>query len=420
MRPQYTNLLLLVGIFENIEDIDIRLHQRSQMQAAGFDELRNLLVGFKSDNIDTLLAHLQRLMDEDEQKLKEQVDQEMLKSYGDPKDVYSALVERTGGTKAADYFLSIMQHLLLIREDGPALTHYYQLLDGIVTDVVLDKKLAGAEGRLGNSVSKIIASLNDADRVQQLQDEAQESRSQAARLKFEKEALEEEIATGEGGLVGRLKEEIKHLEEKLAISRATTTRLQGQLEAQKAGYDEQIAQLEAQIMALFEMLRNLNKDVRKELEKMDDSAMNRKTLIDNLDRHFQRAVTQDILEGKKNKSKRSGRNGGDGDDQDEGEDDDDVDSVASPRRGSLKRSKPVRSSKSTRISEAQGGRVSQFMDADDAEEEEQMQQQLAASASGVRSFPTSTAGGFCADVLPTVFSARRTSLKLEKREEPST
>jgi cytokinesis protein len=351
------------------------------MQAAGFEQLRGLFLDFRSDAIDKQLANLQLLMDEDEQRLKEQMDEQMMKNYGDPKDVYDAVRARTEGTQASDYFLSMMQHLLLIREEGPALAHYYQLLDSIVTDVVLDKKLAGAEGRLGNSVSKIIASLNDAERVQALDSQVQEFRSQALRFKLEKEALEEEIAAGGEGMVGRLKDDLAHLEEKLAISRATTARLQGQLEAQKAGYEEQINQLEAQIMALFEMLRNIGRDVRQELEKMDDGSMDRKALISRLDRHLQRSMTKDILEGRKEISK--GISKGDF------VDGVDEDAEHTPRPGTLKRAgKKGQTPKGAHFSEAPG-RISQFMDAEDAEEEEQMQQQLANSVNAV-----STSGDF--------------------------
>ena len=125
---------------------------------------------------------------------------------------------KTQGTKARDYFLSSLQHLLLIREEGPALVHYYQLVNSVVTDIVLNKKLPGSEDRLGVSVQQIIAQLNEADRFHAIEDQATEARALALELQLKNEALREEIAQGADGLVGQLKGKVSHLQEKLGPS----------------------------------------------------------------------------------------------------------------------------------------------------------------------------------------------------------
>lgn len=359
----------------NIDDLDIRVHHRSQMEAAGLQSIIEHCRSFGVAVIDKQLQILQGMLDEDENKLKERVDQAILRDLANPEDVYNALRAKTADTKAKDHFLSIMQHMLLIREEGPALAHYYQLIDSLVADVVLDKKLVGAEQRLGHSVERIIAQFNESDRHQYLEDELVKANAAALRFRLEKEALEEEVAQGEGGLVGSLKGKVARLEEKLAISRENTQKLQGQLETQKAGYEEQIAQLEAQIMELFRMLKEVSKGVGKIIDHANAGGMDRRTLIETLEKHLQRDKTISILEGR--------------DKRRDGPPVDGVDNDETPRKsGSLRRTNQLPSTRgrkpppgrSTRISEAQNGRSSQFMDADDEIEQEQIQQQIAEGA----------------------------------------
>lgn len=352
-----------------MEDLDLRLHHRAQMEAAGLQRIIALCRGFGVPTIDKQLKILLAVLDEDEAKLRERLDQEILRDLNNPQDVYNAIFSKTQDTKARDYFLSMMQHLLLIREDGQPMVHYYQLIDSLITDVVLDKKLAGAEQRMGHSVERIIAQFNEADRYQFVEEEANNARAEANRLRVEKEALEDEVAEGQDGMVGRLKSQLAHMDEKLSVSRETVTRLQGQLEVQKAGYEEQIAQLEAQIMELFKMLKEMGKGVDSILDS-SGSQMDRKTLVATLEKHFQRAKTIGILEG----SDRWLKN------MVEGEED--VDATPG-KKGSLRRSALTKSTKTKTI---ENGRVSQFMDADDADAQEQIEQQLAAGVNVVRDF----------------------------------
>lgn len=361
------------------------------MEAAGLQRIVVLLQGFNYANIDTNLKNLYRILDDDERRLRERLDQEVLRDLNNPQDVYNAISARTQDTKARGHFLSMMQHLLLIREEGKPMVHYYQLIDSLVTDVVMDKKLAGAEQRIGHSVERIIAQFNEADRHQAVEAEAAEARATVARLRLEKEALEEEVAQGQDGLVGRLKSQLTHAEEKLGVSRETTSRLQGQLATQKAGYEEQIAQLEAQIMELFRMLKEIGKGMETVLE---GGGMDRKTLVRQLEKDFHRRKTIQILEGKEGYEKWK-RPVGSSHEVELEEEEEDLD--ATPGKTSLRRSRAPGSKKKVIGTDISGkgaavaiidenGRVSQFMDADDAHAQEQIQQQLEAGANLVRHF----------------------------------
>jgi cytokinesis protein len=367
-------LVLINGVLNFVDDLDLRVHHRSQMESAGLQRIMGLCRNFGVPTIDKQLRILQTAIDEDEQKLRERLDKEILQNLNNPQDVYNTIRSKTEDTKARDYFLSMMQHLLLIREEGPAMVHYYQLIDSIITDVVLDKKLSGAEQRLGHSVERIIAQFNEADRYQAAENEAAEARTQLLRLRLEKELLEEEIAQGHDGLVGQLKEKVMQVEQKLQVSRETTTRLQGQVQTQREGYEEQIRQLEAQIMELFRMLKEVGKGMDTIL---DTGSVDRKTLVATLEKHFQRNKTISILEGRDKRRKKKGSNAPEEMDEDD----------RTPRKSTSLKNKE---SKSSKVSDARGTRASQFMDADEVTAQEQMQQQLAAGAKMVGIFNSTT------------------------------
>ncbi|KAH7921499.1 hypothetical protein BV22DRAFT_1096436, partial [Leucogyrophana mollusca] len=374
-----TNMFVIVRIIDAIEDLEVRLHHRAMMEASGLQRIVTLCREFAVPPMEKQLDDLRDMLEEDEQKLRERFTQEALRDMGNAEDVWKALCLRTDNSCAKDYFLSMLQHLLLIRAEGPEMVKYYQLLDSIVTDVVMDNKLAGAEQRLGNSVQRLIGQLNEAERYQSVVDEAAEARAQALRLKLEKDALEEEVGQGYGGLVGQLKNKVVHLEQKLGVARETTSRLQGQLESQKAGYEEQIAQLEAQIMELFRMLKEVGKGVERIIES-NSGSMDRRTLIETLNKHLERTKTINILEGTNRRKKGKGHEGEDGESEVSEDDSRDI----TPRKSNLKRGVNLphpgapKSSKLMRMSEVQSGRASQFMDAEAADEQEQMHQQLVA------------------------------------------
>ncbi|EGN96042.1 hypothetical protein SERLA73DRAFT_162010 [Serpula lacrymans var. lacrymans S7.3] len=365
------NMLLINGMIEVIEDLDLRLHHRAQMESAGLHRIVDLCRAFQVPFIDLQLGILQDALEEDERRLRERLDQEILRDLSNAQDVYNAIRAKTQGSRAEDYFLSMMQHLLLIREEGPAMVHYYQLLNAIVTDVVLDKKLSGAEQRLGHSVEHIIAHFNEAERLQVAEDEAAQIRAEMLQLKLDNQVLEEEVAQGHGGLVGQLKEKVLHLEKKLDLGRDTITKLRSQLETQKAGYEEQIAQLEAQIMELFRMLKEVNKGVDKILES-NSGSMDRKMLLDELNKHMQRTKTISILEGRDSKEI--------------------LDKPPSSKSGGKQTTgSNTAKSISANMPDAQNGRTSQFMDADEADVQEQIQQQL---AEGIKAVGFSPKDGF--------------------------
>ena len=57
----------------------------------------------------------------------------------EPEDVFKMLRALTSGTPAGPHFLSVMQHLLLIRDDFFARPQYFKLVDKCVSQIVLHR-----------------------------------------------------------------------------------------------------------------------------------------------------------------------------------------------------------------------------------------------------------------------------------------
>lgn len=254
------------------------------------------------------------------------------------------------------------------------MVHYFQLLNSLVTDVVLDKKLANAEQRLGLTVERIIGQFNEADRLQAALEGVAEGRSLASKLQLEKVSLEEEIAQGLDGLVGRLKEQLVKVEDKLNISRETTSRLQNQLVIQKTEYEERIAQLEAQVLELFRMVKEVGSGV---VSVIDNGSTDRRALIDALEKQYQRREAIHILEGKDSSMNKKSTKTGVSEQGDADEENSDPD--ATPGKPKKHANASLRqNNKPSGLVLDETSRVSQFMDADETDAQEQIQQQMAA------------------------------------------
>lgn len=356
----------------------MRMHYRSQMETAGLNRILERCKEFNFSGLDKQLEQYNELLEEDRKQLMQNFDQDILRDMSDPFDVYRAIMSSIEGTQAFKHFLSAMQHLLLVREEGDIKNRYFQLIDSLVTSVVLDKKQAfsgGLSNTVGLSVERLVAQFGEQERAQAAEKEATEARVQLGRLKLEKEALEEELASVGDGLVGNLKEKLAAAEEKLRISRLTTEALQAQVTEQQRAYEEQIQQLELQISELFKML----KESRGFASALDASqGMDRKELIYTISKQMERKKTIGILEGRHRKKK--------GDNDNDSEEESEADEGA----GEADQVETLRQRRRTARRRAQigpnganldgAGRTSQFMDAEEERVRLHIEESLAAGA----------------------------------------
>lgn len=344
---QLSTLILINALIGETDDYELRMHVRSQMESSDVRDLMEACKAFGLPNLDRQVEIFEQLEEDDRERMMDQFDRTVLQDMSDPNDVYNALLQSVNGTPAFKFFLSAMQHLLLIREEPEVRTRYYQLIDKLVTTIVLDKKPnfdSGLQGMIGVSVARLVAQFNEQDRMQVAEDEAGQARSLVLQLELEKEVLEKELNKGANGLVGELRDKLAISEGKVESLRTTVNILQQKIETQRRDFEEKLRQLEAQIMEMFKMLREAST-----LEDVIDGGggMDRKSLIETLERQFQRKKTVGILEGKDPDVNEFGFTG-------------DISQASISGRAARASRKPR-----MKQSELPPGRASQFMDAEE-------------------------------------------------------
>lgn len=290
------------------DDLDLRVHHRSQMEAAGVRKIFDRLTEFESIQINRQLKNWETLASEDNQRLLELYDQEVLKNVRDPDEVFQAIEKRVAGTKANDYFLSAMRHLLLIRGEEDEQARYYQLVDALIASIVLDRNpnfAGGLSSITGVSVARLFAQMGDQEHARQVEEDAKGLRTRVVELEFERDNMRERLDQSADGLVGDLQAKIKSLEEKLRLSRHNTDALKGQLNEKERGFNEQTQQLEVQITELFKMLREARgfESLVTATEQASSGGMARKDLVVTLAKQMERQKTIGILEGAHRKKK---------------------------------------------------------------------------------------------------------------------
>ncbi|KAG8899897.1 hypothetical protein FRB99_006387 [Tulasnella sp. 403] len=305
-------IALINLLLRGFEDLELRVHNRSEMEKAGLLRIVEKCKQFGTQSINKHLEDFERLAEEDRLQLVKNYNEAYLKDMSNPYDVYRALISSVEGTPAYAFLLSAMQHLLLIREDPETRSRYFQLVDELVTSVVLDKKpgfKGGLSDTIGVSVARLVAQFGEQDRAQKAEDDTAMARAQITQLQLEKEYLEEQVALGQEGLVGELKAKLASTEKQLRVSRQNCDTLSGRVEEQEREFQEKISQLEAQIGELFRMFKEANVyDIMRTNDRGDTTK--NEEVITAIQKQMERKKAFGILEGRTPRKSRRGLDGG--------------------------------------------------------------------------------------------------------------
>jgi cytokinesis protein len=157
---------------------------------------------FGNDLINLQIRKFERVAEADMAELIESYNNHVLQNMNDPHDVFEALLNSVEGTRAFDYFLSTLQHMLLIRYDNDLKTRYYQVIDSLVTNVVLDQHyLESGTQKSAGSVSSIIAKFEKEEQLEQALKDLKETKDQLNKVLSRKNELELELSINQGKLI---------------------------------------------------------------------------------------------------------------------------------------------------------------------------------------------------------------------------
>lgn len=287
--------MLLIGALIKHSELNVRHVLRAQMETSG---LKRILDKYAILDHPHLTRYTKMFYDDalnDESEIADNMKEDVVMNFSDPRGTFDAILANTQG-RALDFLTSTLKQLLLVPHDAEGRMRYFQLIDRVVSSIVTDRK--GFDGDfsslLGSSVATIVSQFADQDRLEDALEDAADARATVARLRREREALEEEIAQKDEGLVGQLKSRVDELERNLFASRAVGETLRGELSNRQSAYKARIAALELQVRELFNMLKEA-----KTLESIrdDGGVLDRRELMDLMEKKIQRTKAIQRLEG---------------------------------------------------------------------------------------------------------------------------
>ncbi|CAE6358045.1 unnamed protein product [Rhizoctonia solani] len=360
-------IMTINAILTRAPDLKTRISLRTNMEMAGVQQIIDFAkeMGSITEGMATNLNQYIASAEDDQAELRDQLGREVLNNMQDPYELFKTVNETIRESPAQAYFMSCLKHLLLIpQEDAETRTKYYQVIDGLITDIILERRASYAH-EFGDpaaiSFQKLAASFGEQERAEKAEAEVSELRGQLVRLKYDKELLDEELGRGSDGLVGDLKAKVAMLEEKLRASRQTSDALQAKLVDEGRSHRERIEQLEFQILELFNMLKvGMSEDMLSSAGNQDGTG--RRQLIEQLTKQHERKKTISILEGQKRRKK--GKNILD---EDTEESDDEVDLTPATTGVTGRAATSIRRKKSRingKGAVGPDGHSSQFQDAD--------------------------------------------------------
>ncbi|XP_018057951.1 PREDICTED: protein diaphanous [Atta colombica] len=131
-------LQLINSIISSAEDLDFRLHLRNEVMRVGLADILEILEKDESEDLATHLKIFNDHKEEDYEEFVQRFDNVRLE-LDDVNDCFEVVKNMVMDTSAEPYFLSILQHLLFIRDDALVRPAYYKLIEECISQIVLHR-----------------------------------------------------------------------------------------------------------------------------------------------------------------------------------------------------------------------------------------------------------------------------------------
>ncbi|XP_006866254.1 PREDICTED: protein diaphanous homolog 1 isoform X1 [Chrysochloris asiatica] len=265
-----TSIALKVGCLQLInalitpaEELDFRVHIRSELMRLGLHQLLQGLREVENDDMRVQLMVFDEHGEEDSYDLKGRLD-DIRMEMDDFSEVFQILLNTVKDSKAEPHFLSILQHLLLVRNDYEARPQYYKLIEECISQIVLHKNGADPDFKCRH------LQIDIEGLIDQMIDKTKVEKSEAKATELEKKLDSEFTARHE--LQVEMKKMESDFEQKLQD-------LQGEKEAldtEKQHIATEKQDLEAELSQLTGEVAKLSKeleDAKKEMASLSAAAI---------------------------------------------------------------------------------------------------------------------------------------------------
>ena len=134
-----TNCLTLINaIIASPDDVDFRMHLRNEFLREGLMDVLETLENDATDELQLQLKVFYDSRDEDFDEFAQRFDNIRLE-LDDVDECFELIKNLVMDTAAEPYFLSVLQHLVCIRDDAQIRPAYYKLIEECVSQIVLHK-----------------------------------------------------------------------------------------------------------------------------------------------------------------------------------------------------------------------------------------------------------------------------------------
>ncbi len=302
------------------KDLQLRVHIRAQFTACGIKRILKKMEGFQYDVIDKQIERFRTnesidyedLLERENSSMKDSIEGEV-KDLNDPTQIVDAIMQRVQGSRTEDYFVSAMQHLLLIRDnDGEERLRMFQLVDSMLSYVAMDRRLPDMDLKqsLNFTVQSLLDKLHTDSEARQALDEATEARQVADSAMAERDEMRAQIELGAEGMVAKLQRQLEEQAQVIEVQRRQADALKSEVENLQTIRAKEAQRNELETRELYLMLRdaqeiaasNAAKGANGALSENDPSQMkgilDREKLMDRLEMQIERQKTQYKLEGR--------------------------------------------------------------------------------------------------------------------------
>ncbi|KAM4749701.1 protein diaphanous homolog 1 [Rhinophrynus dorsalis] len=254
---------LINALISQGEELDYRVHIRSELLRSGLNNMLKDLQTMENEDLRVQLGIFEEHSELDSDDLRGRLDDIRLE-MDDFNEVFQILLNTVKDSSAEPLFLSILQHLLLIRNDYDARPQYYKLIDEVISQIILQKNGADPDfkcKRLSVEIESLIDHLIDKKKV-----EVSEAKARDLVKKLDSEL------TARHELQVEMKAKESDFEQKV-------TELQGEkhaLDSEKQQIAKEKQNLETDLSQLAEKVDKLTKeleDTKKEMATMSSSTV---------------------------------------------------------------------------------------------------------------------------------------------------
>lgn len=296
-------LLLVNVIVGGCHELKVRIHIRSQLKACGLPRVANKMIQFNVEPINEQIQKYDEAAALDYEDLLSIERDEDIKDMDNPIEITNEIWSRVKETNSEGYFLSAMQHFLLVREDPTADgARMFQLVDALLSHVVMDRINPDADlsNVLNFSVQAILDRLQTDDQARRALNEAKEAMRIAEEARAERDQMQHMLNLGSEGMIEKLQRELDEANELLRLQRRMNESLKQDLDELKESHYKELQNRELEIRELYLMLKESgamdNNHATNEVNSR--GIIDREQLARKLEAQLARKKTEFQLEGK--------------------------------------------------------------------------------------------------------------------------